>query len=250
MNALIIILGIVFGIIVLLLLTVLFGRAKLRITCQGKLRVVASILGIRFTLYSDKPKKKRHRLLHRCDDPDRVLARELRRQKRKLKKQERKLRRKLRKKQSRKTRQIKKGQPDPNIVENLQMIQELLKKLYQLTRGSMKVRVRRMHVYIGTEDAAKTAVTYGVVVQSAAYLLEFIDTFFAKIHRKEGAMKIVPNYLSETTTSDIDISLSIGLRRAISIGLGLYSSYKSERRTALKKARARVALKEAKKVSK
>lgn len=250
MNALIIILGIVLGIILLLLLTVLFGRAKLHITCQGKLRVVASILGIRFTLYSDKPKKKKQRLLHRCDDPDRVLARELRRQKRRLRKQERKLRRKLRRQVKKKTKQFKRGQPDPNIIENLQMIQELLKKLYKLTKGAVKIKVRRMHVYIGTEDAAKTAVTYGVVVQTAACLLEFIDTFFAKIRRKDGSMKIVPNYLSETTTSDIDISISIGLRKAISIGLGMYTSYKSERREALKKARARVALKEARKNSK
>ena len=100
MNALIIALAIVLGLILLLLLLILLGRAKIRIICQGKIRVIASIYGIRFTLYSDRPKKKR--LVHRCDDPDKILARELRRQKRALKKKQKKLEKKLKKKQTKK----------------------------------------------------------------------------------------------------------------------------------------------------
>ena len=238
MNALIIALAIVLGLVLLLLLLILLGRAKIRIICQGKIRVIASIYGIRFTLYSDRPKKKR--LVHRCDDPDKILARELRRQKRALRKKQKKLVKKLKKKQTKKNRQARRGQPDPNPFENLQMIQALIKKLYTLTRGAVRIKVRRMHIYIGTEDAAKTAVTYGMVVHAASCTLELIDTCFTKIRRKDGAMKIVPNFLSETTTSDIDISASISLQRAVSIGLGMYSAYKAERRLALAKARARV----------
>ncbi|MBQ9760515.1 MAG: DUF2953 domain-containing protein [Clostridia bacterium] len=245
MNALIIALAIVLGLLLLILLLVLFGRAKIRIICQGKIRVVASVLGIRFTLYTSEPKKKKKRLLHRCDDPERVLARELRRQRRALRKKERKLLKKLRKKDHKKVKQIRRGQPDPNLIENLEMIRELLKKLYKVTKGTIRVKVRRMHIYIGTEDAAKTAVAYGIAVQAAACTLELIDTLFTKIRRKEGAMKIVPDFLSETTTSDIDISASINIRRAISIGLSMYSAYKAERKYALQKARYRVSLKEA-----
>lgn len=241
MKALIIVLCAVLGIILLLLLAILFGRAKIRIICQGKIKVVASVLGIRFTVYSDQPKKKKKRLLHRCDNPDKVLKRELRRQKRALEKK----RKKKLKSQNKKVKQIKRGQPDPNLIENLQMIQTLLKKLYEVTKGALKIKVRRMHIAIGTEDAAKTAITYGVVVQSAACLLEFIDTHFAKIKRRDGAMTITPNYLSETTTSDIDIACSIGLRKAVSIALAMYSSYKAERKLALAKARYRVKQQEA-----
>lgn len=235
MNALIIILGVLLGIVLLLLLAVLFGRAKIRIICQGKIKVMASVLGIRFTVYSDQKKKKKKRLLHRCDDPDKVLKRELRRQKKALEKK----RKKRKKAKTKKEKRIKRGHPDPNLIENLQMIQTLLKKLYAVTKGALRIKVRRMHISIGTEDAAKTAITYGVAVQSAAYLLEFIDTHFTKIRRKNGAMAIVPDYLSETTTSDIDISCSIGLRRAVSIALTMYSSYKAERKLALAKARRR-----------
>lgn len=233
MKAVIIVLGVLLGLILLVVAAIIFGKAKIRIICQGKIRVMVSVLGIRFTVFSDEPKKKKKRLLHRCDNPDKVLKKELKRQqkahKKKLKNKKKKIVKKIN--------QYKGGQPDPNLVENLQMILALVKKLYSVTRGNIKIKVRRMHLRIASADAAKTAVTYGVVVQSAAYLLEWIETHFTHIKRRPGAMTIEPNFLSETTTSDIDISFSIKLRKAVSIGLAMYSTYKEERKIALEKAR-------------
>ena len=235
MKAVIIVLGILLGLILLLGAAIIFGKAKVRIICQGKIRVIVSVLGIRFTVFSDQPKKKKKRLLHRCDNPDKVLKKELKRQERAHKKKLKKKKQKVIKKIN----QYKGGQPDPNLVENLQMILALVKKLYSVTKDTIKIKVRRMHLRIGSSDAAKTAVTYGVVVQSASYLLEWIETHFTHIKRKPGAMTIEPNYLSETTTSDIDIIFSIRLRKAVSIALNMYSAFKEERKLALEKARNR-----------
>ena len=240
MNALFIILGVILGLILLCLCLILFGKAKIRILCKGEVQVIASILGIRFRLYPERDKtNKNAERLRQGADPDKILKRELKKQRRALKKAEKKKQKaKAKALQKKKLREVS-GQPDPNLIENLQMILALIKKLYAYTKGAIRIKVRKMHITVATEDAAKTAVTYGIVVQSAAYLLEWIETHFAHIERRDGDMTITPDYLSETMTSDIDISFSIGIKRAIGIAVGMFNAYKVEKRIALKKAKKR-----------
>lgn len=240
MNILLIALGVVLGLIVLALLVILFGKAKVHIICQGKVRVVASVLGIRFNLYSDKDEEKERLLaLHRCADPDRVLKKELRRQRRLAKKALKKRKKALARALQHKQAQRKAGQPDPNLIENLQMILALVKKFYACSKKKIKINVKRMHITVASKDAATTAILYGTIVQSAACLFQWIDTHFIRIKRKDGAMEIVPDYLSEKMTSDIDLVCTIHIRSAIKIASTMYSSYKKEKQIALNNAKRR-----------
>ena len=241
MKILLIVLGAVLGLVLLVLLSILFGKAKIRIVCQGKLKVVASILGIRFTLYPEKKKKKKEpRLLLRCHNPDKVLKKELRQQRKAAKKLQKKKLKKKKKYIRKKEKQRKAGLPDPNLLENLQMILALLKRFYKTAKGAAKIEVRQMHLTVASGDAATTAVLYGTIVQSAAYILEWIDTHFATIKRRDGAMTIEPDYLSSSMTSDIDITCSLSLRKGAKIALEMLSAYKKEKATALQKAKKRV----------
>ncbi len=241
MSILLIVLGVVLGLILLVALAILFGRAKLRITCQGKVRVTASVLGIiRLTLVSDQePEEEALLALHRCADPDRVLKKELRRQRRLAKKALKKKEKALCKALQHKQEQKKAGQPDPNLIENLQMISALIKQFYEVTKGKITVNVKRMHLTVASKDAATTAILYGTVVQSAACLLQWIDTHFMHIKRKDGAMEIVPDYLSEKMTSDIDIVCSVNLRKALKVLCTMIIAYRSEKRIALANAKRR-----------
>ena len=129
----------------------------------------------------------------------------------------------------------KKG-PSPNLKENLDVILALLKKLYERTHGKVKIRVRRMHILVGTDDAAKTAITYGVILQSASYILSFIEQKFTHIAYREGDISIAPDYVSGHMSADIDITASIKIRRAIRLGLAILLAYFKESRAAKQKA--------------
>ena len=243
MNILLIVLGAVLALVLIVLLTVLFGKAKLRIVCQGKLKIVASIFGIRFTLYPEKKKKKKEkesRLLLQCHNPDKVLKKELRIQKKAAKKAQKKKNKARKKYMRKKSKQRKAGLPDPNLLENLQMILALLKKFYKTAKGVAKIEVHQMHITVASNDAATTAVLYGTVVQSAAYILEWIDSHFAEIKRRDGAMTIQPDYLSSTMTSNIDITCTVNLRKGAAIAFEMHSAYKKEKAAALQKAKKRV----------
>ena len=241
MTALYIAIGVVAGLLLLATLAFLLGRAKVRIVCNEKLTVRASILGIRFTLYPEKKKNpEEKKSLKKCKNPHRTLQRELARQEKAARKKQKALEKARKKRKKKQKLQPKRGQPNPNLRENLQMIAALLRKLYRYTHGRVKIKVKRMHIAVGAEDAAEAAIRYGVIVQVAAYILQFIESKFTHIQRKPGAMEIRPDYLSTEMTSDIDIVCSIRLHRALSILLGMHAAYKKERRRALKKAKERM----------
>ena len=52
-------------------------------------------------------------------------------------------------------------------------------------------------------------------------------------------MEIKPDYLSASITADIDIACGVRISHLVKMMLGMYSSYKKERRLALKKAKLR-----------
>lgn len=250
MHPLLIVLLALGGLLLLILLLLMFGHAKIRIRCKEKLRVTVHVCGIPYTLVSDKdPKERDARDLSRCYNPDAALRRELRRQKRLAKKAEKKrLRakakaaRRAEKKKNLAAKHVKK--PTPNLKEKLDMILALLQKLYAQTQGKLTLKVKRMHLFVGTEDAAQTALLYAVILQSATFLLQWIQTHFMRIKRREGAMIIQPDYTSGKTHADIDIICSIRLIRAVKLGLSMLFAYQKEKSLANRRAKRRVALKE------
>lgn len=237
------------GLLLLLILLLLFGSAKIRITYTSRLRIVASVCGIRFALVSGEEEKPP--TLADCHDPYFLLRRQRRKAIRAAKKAAReaekkkrkareKAARKLQKKQE-KANQKKQGVPSPNLIENMQMILALLKKLYAVTKGKLRIRVHRMHILVGSEDAAKTAILYGAILPSASLLLQWLHTYFAPIARKDGTMRIEPDYLSDKITAEVDLTCILKLRRAIVIALRMLIGFLLEKKRAKEKARLRVA---------
>ena len=246
-----IILWIILAIIAIPILVILLGSIRVRIVYREKVKVQVGTCGINVTVVSDKEKKKKEpRRLEKCRNPEKVLKRELKKQEKaaakKAKKAAQKREKAKRKKELKKQMKLQKAQeahkpqgPNPNVKENLDMILALLKKLYHVTRGSIKLHFRRMHIAIGTGDAAKTAVMYGAVVQSASYLLNFIEAKFTHLKRDYGDMTIYPDYTASKTTVDVDIVCKIKIRKLISIGVSMLLAFLHERAKAKKKAALR-----------
>ena len=254
MNPLTLILWILGGILLLILLVILFGSARIRIVCREKVRVVLYVCGIPITLVSDKPKKKDlPKELKDCKNPEEILKREKRRlqkaEKKAAKKEEKKkqkaaLKAQKKKKHQKQHQEGKKKQKDPSkptLSENLSMIFALLKKLYQATNGKFRLRVRRLHILVGTDDAAKTAILYGATVQSVSYILQWLQTHFIPIRRSPGAMTIDADFVSGKTSADIDLFCSLKIRRAIVIAIRMLMAYLKEKESLDQKVKIRLA---------
>lgn len=249
-------LWIILALLALLLFILLFGTVKVRIVYREKVRLKVGLWIPFFTVISDKPKKEtKPKKLEDCKNPEKVLQRELKRQekeaareaKKKAKKAEKKRKKALKKADQKRKKKLQKEQlaqsgktpPKPNVKENLEMILAILKKLYSATRGKFKLRLKRMYIAVGTGDAAKTAILYGVIVQSASYLLNFLNAYLTPIKKKEGEVNVYPDYTASKTAVDIDIVCSFKIRSLIAIGGSVALSFFTARSKALKKAMLR-----------
>ena len=235
---------IILGVILITAVLLLFiGNASIHIVSQDQLRVLISICGIRFTIYPDKksaPKKPRN--LARCRNPERILKRELKRQQRASEKSARKKVRAAKRAAKRTEKKIgipKKYCPVPNLKENLEMVLELAKKLVSKTRGKVKIKINKLHIRVATNDAAHTALLYGVVVQLVSYLIGFVEENYTKIHRRDGDLAVEPDYTTSECSADIDIRLSAKIWRAIIIIIEMIDAYDAEKKRTYQKAALR-----------
>ncbi len=240
LATILIILGVILVAAVLILLV---GNAKIRIVSQDQLRAFITICGIRYSVYPDKedvPKKPRN--LARCHNPEAVLRRELKRRQRIAAKAARKKIRAAKRSAKRTEKKVgvpPKYCPVPNLKENLEMILELAKKLVKTTRGKVKIKLKKLHIRVATDDAAQTALLYGVVIQLISYLFGFVEENYASIQRHDGDLVVEPDYNNSECSADIDLVFQAKLWRAILIVVEMENARDLEKKRAYRKAALR-----------
>ena len=216
--------GILFSIVLLLI----FGKARLRITVCGDVKAVLKLFGIPLWFYPERG----------FDLPPGIARRRLSR-----------IRKRKRRKKRRKQRRISAGKPTLNILDDLQVIFTILKLAYEKGKGKLSIRIRRFHVRVATDDPAKTAILWGSVVGAASVLLQWIHTNFNTVERREGAINVYPDYLSKTTDADIRIVVEMPtIPFFLYIG-ELFSEYEIKRMEMRRRAKRRLEKKKAKEAS-
>ena len=240
MSPLMIVLLSFVALIVLTLLLLIFGVAKLHVVFDGEVKVIASVLGIRFRIFPAKKEEKEKPLVE-CRDPKKALNRECRILAKQQKK-ERQQRLKAEKKKKKEQAAQKKGKVvQTNPAEKVEMILAILRELYEQTNGKIRIRVKALHISVGTDDAAKTAILYGVVLQSVSCLVGWIDTVFNHLEHKDGEMSVTTDYVSGQCHANIHIVGRVSLLRGLRIALHMLSVKEQQERIAQKKAKKRLA---------
>lgn len=227
MKVLWIVLAVLAALLLLILAVLFFGKATVRIVCKKKLRLVLKIGIIPITLISDKEKKAPE--LKRCKNPKRVLKKELRLQEKRrinaAKKKQKKAKKAERKAEKR---SLAGGHNKPNVIDYAQMIQALLGELYAKTAGNIDFRIRRLHIYVASGDAATTAILYSGTVQALLCLIRWIELNFNRVERRPGDAEVIADFGAKKTHVDVDLSATLYLFSAISVAIGMLRAYHSE----------------------
>ena len=234
------VLGVLIVAIPLLAILILtLARVKLRIRVNNEgFSLSLHAIGLHFTLLEDGDEGKKQKPLARCYNPDNVLAREMKASKKAaLKKARKKIKKQERKAQKKKE---KAKLPKTNLQEKLELALALIKLCYRKTNGKFKIRVRALRVAVGTQDAAKTAIVYGTVAQTTAYLLELIDSQYAKLSYDRNSVCIAPDFLSERTAVEIDFFCSIAFLKGLMLYHDLMEDFRRERYKIYRKAKLRI----------
>lgn len=109
-----------------------------------------------------------------------------------------------------------------NVVKTIRLI---LSTFFDRFAKFLTVRAVKLKIGVATGDAASTAILYGVVVQSVAYLLELIDNITNLKSLRYNDLNVYPDYTSESFTADIKIVLTLPVWCTLSllIRTGIYS---------------------------
>ena len=202
-------LGIVLFLILLLLLPI-----RLFIQYTEDVRVYLSVFGIRIRLY---PRKKKIR------PRDYTL--------RKLRKKRKKAALKAAKKKP-KVASAHAAAPKKKTVRDhirtVKFICHFLSRIQLRLRNTFSVSIRKLYIRIGTEEAASTALLYGVVSGLVSNLLEIVDGFLKTSH-KYKKIAVIPDYCSTQTSVEIKIVLTSNLRRLLTMALSALFAFISEK---------------------
>lgn len=236
-------------VVIVVMLVVIFARLRLHITLDDEFNLRVRSLWLHFNLADQKEEQPETKP---CKHPERVLRREERRVRREELRAQKKTRRAEKKRAKQKAAPTSKT-PEKlplNLPERIGLITTLIKRFYVLTSGRIRIHVRKLHITVSTDDAAKTAILYGAVCESTAMLLELVNDGYTPVKYKNGAVAIIPDYVSGKCNAKIDVVCSISLIRAFVILGSLVEAHRIESERAQKKARRRMEKKAAKQAEK
>lgn len=197
---------IILGIILLILAALLLLRIKFDIIANDDITVKLVILGIKFTLFPSKRKKINPKKFKNGYPQD--------------------------KKEKRKSKPAKPQKKEKNKIEEkiplgdkISTIISLVKLLFSRFFRHLRLDISKIIINVGGKDAASCAVTYGIISQSTAYLLEFLDNNLNISKKRKGEINVTCDFLSETIKYDIFISASITVWQILDIGIRLAYNY-------------------------
>lgn len=113
----------------------------------------------------------------------------------------------------------------PPLGDTVSTVLELIKLLFSRFFKHLRLDISKIIVVVGGEDAAKCAITYGVISQAVAYLLEFLDNNLKISKKRGGEINVLCDFTAESTTYDIHISASLTVWQILDIGISLAYNY-------------------------
>lgn len=106
------------------------------------------------------------------------------------------------------------------LEENLDLVKKILSFFFSRLFRHLRIDVTRIHIIIGSDEASKTAITYGIAVQAVAYILALLD----KVSNVRGLQRrdvyVDTDFLSEEITVDLKIAFSIRLWHIFHLAFG------------------------------
>ena len=198
-------------------------RVRLTVRAGDAVTLDLRILFLRIRLY---PKKKR---IKPRDFSPRRLKRIQKKSAKKAEKKAKKLQK--RKKEHRESEAAAKLR----LRDKITLVRALCAALTRRTHKHLRLHAARLHVRVATGDAATTAIAYGAVSQSIAYLLASLDQV-TRLKAVEPDVGVQADFLGERSSIEANVTFSIRVWGALATAVPVIFSYLNKKRT-LKGAR-------------
>ena len=210
---------------IILLILVGFAMTKLKVTIRysDDVVVIIEVLGIRIRIPPKKKKRikpmtakeaaKIREQREKAAEQKRLKAiakAKKKKQKQAAAKQKKEaLRKDPEARRKAKEKKKKKKEKAATLQENLDLVGKVVGFFFSGLLGHLRIDVARLHVIVGSPEAAKTAILYGAAVQGVGYILAFLDKASNLKGMKRADVYVDADFLSEELRIDIDISISL-----------------------------------------
>ncbi len=192
-------------VILFLICLIPFLRVRLCLAYDEELTVKIKVLFIPFTLFPQKQKK--------------IRAKDF-----SIKRMQKKQKKQKTKKKAEKPKKDSQGK-GKKITEILELIKIILNNVLSPFGRYLKLEIAKIHVKIGTDDPAKTAVYYGLASQSVAYIVEFLSNITNVSVKNKKSISVVPDFTSDRSDAKIDITFGLRVWHAVSLATKFYLGY-------------------------
>lgn len=127
---------------------------------------------------------------------------------------------KVKKKQRKKTSapEEKPKQSLGDIRSGVGTVIDIITALLEKFLSSLTVTATRIHISVGSDNAAKTALLYGGICQGVSYLIELLDNVARLKTHKNTYIHVGCDFSSEETVAEIHLVLSMRVYRIIGHG--------------------------------
>ena len=196
----------VLGILLLLICAIMFLRVSVIIEADESVRVFLKILFIKIKLVP----KERKKIDPRDFEAKKFKRRQEKEKKKALAKQKSKAKKDAKKKQKKElAKQQKKKMSVSEIMDIVGLVSKLVGTFFVRFAKRLRLDLAKIHITVGGEDAASTAISYGVVCQGVAVIVELLDRITNVTPAKDKDIAVNVDFLSEKTKLDIKLSASL-----------------------------------------
>ncbi len=184
-------------------------RAEVLIAYSDDLALTIRVLGIPIKILPKKKAKvkisaysRKNRAKYEAAEKEKALKKA----KKKAEKKKKKEAAKAKKKADKAAGKLKPKKPIGDIIN---MIKDLVAVAVLRFAKHLRIRVARLHIAVGTGDAASTAILYGAIAPAVACIAAYLDSTSTLRHPAKSDVDIHADYLSEKMQIDVEIGFSI-----------------------------------------
>ncbi len=203
-----------------LLILLLFLKVKLCLVYENELSVKVKVLLFNIVLFPKQKKKLKSKNYSLKN----------------LQKKQNKLNKKSSKKkddqsQSSTDEASKKKDKATQVKDILELVKIILENVMSPFGRYLKIEIVKIHIRLGADDPAKTAVIYGAVSQSLAYIIELFSNITNIDVKKRNSITVHPDFLEGKTEAKINITLALRVWHALSLAIKFFMGYLKKRST-------------------
>ena len=127
------------------------------------------------------------------------------------------------------------------IVDYIKITCDVVKLFSKKFAKHLHIKLAKIYIRVATDDAAQTAILYGVIAQALSYLIEALDTVTNLDSLKKAYINVEPDYLSDKFDAKINITLSVRVFGLLDVGINSLVRFLKlqQRAKAIRQARER-----------